>query len=73
MWNTQYNGNSFHSHGTDDFSMLSAKQHTCLQLFAENLMKTLKHGSLFELLLVLAKSMSFLGFLQNETLFETFG
>ena len=29
-----------------------------LQLFAENLMKTLKHGSLHEKLLVLAKSMS---------------
>ena len=82
MWNTQYNGKSFYSHGTDLCSLLSAKQHTFLQLLAENLMKTLKHDSLFKLLqssglfetlLVLAKSMSFLWFLQNETLFETFG
>jgi len=42
-----------------------------LQFFANNSMKTLKHGSLFELL-VLAKSMSFYGFLQNQTLFATF-
>ena len=42
-----------------------------LQTFAENLMKTLKHGSLHEKLLVLAKSKSFQGFLQNPVLFAT--
>ena len=40
-----------------------------LQLFAKNLVKTLKHGSLHEKLLVLAKSTIFNGFSQNPILF----
>ena len=36
------------------------------------LLKTLKHGSLHEKLLVLAKSTSFDGFSQNPRLFATF-
>ena len=43
-----------------------------LQLFAEKLTKTPKHGSLFEKLLVLAKSMIFRSFSRNEPLFATF-
>jgi len=38
-------------------------------LLAENLMKTLKHGSLHKKLLVFAKWMSFDGFSQIPTLF----
>ena len=41
-----------------------------LQLLAENLMKTPKHASLLEKLLVFAKSMIFHAFLPNE---QTFG
>ena len=41
-----------------------------LQLFTKNLVKTLKHGSLHENLLVLAKSTSFNGFSQNPILFS---
>ena len=40
-----------------------------LQLFAEKLTKTPKHGSLFEKLLVLAKSMIFRAFSRNDSLF----
>ena len=40
-----------------------------LQLFAEKLTKTPKHGSLFEKLLVLAKSMIFRSFSRNDSLF----
>ena len=40
-----------------------------LQLFAEKLSKTPKHGSLFENLLVLAKSMIFRAFPRNDSLF----
>ena len=36
-----------------------------LQVFAENVMKTIKHGSLHEKLLVLAKFTSFDGFSHN--------
>ena len=39
------------------------------QLFAEKLTKTPKHGSLFEKLLVLAKSMIFRAFSRNDSLF----
>ena len=56
----------------DQFSLFSAKEHTFLQLFVENPMKTLKHGSLFKLLLVLTKSMSFHGFSENHTLSAIF-
>ena len=41
-------------------------------LFAKNLVKTLKHGSLHEKLLVLARSTRFDGFSQNAILFATF-
>ena len=45
------------------------KSQTCLQLFAENLMKkTLQQGSLFKTLLVFGKSTSFHDFPQNYTL-----
>ena len=40
-----------------------------LQLFAEKLTKTPKHGSLLEKLLVLAKSMIFRAFSRNDSLF----
>ena len=43
-----------------------------LQLFAENLMKTLKYGSLVEKLLVLSKSTIFYGFWENQTRLATF-
>ena len=43
-----------------------------LQLSAKNLVKTLKHGSLHEKLLVLANSTRFDGFSQNAILFATF-
>ena len=43
-----------------------------LQLFAQNLIKTLKHNSLHERLLGLAKSTSFDGFSLNAILFATF-
>ena len=43
-----------------------------LQVFAENLIKTQKHASLFEKCQGLAKSMIFHGFSRNEALFATF-
>ena len=42
-----------------------------LQLFAENWMKTPKHGSFHEELLLLAKSIRFDGFSQTLMLFAT--
>ena len=42
------------------------------QLFAEKFTKTPKHGSFFEKLQVLAKSMIFRAFSRNEPLFATF-
>ena len=45
----------------------------CLELLAEKLIKTAKHASLSEKLLVLAKSMIFHAFSRNGRLFLTFG
>ena len=45
--------------------MVSHKIPHILEVYAENLMRTLKHGSLHEKLLVLAKCMRFDGFSQN--------
>ena len=43
-----------------------------LQLFAEKFIETSKHGSLFEKLQVLTKSMIFRAFSRNQPLFPTF-
>ena len=43
-----------------------------LELFADNMLKTLKHGSLHEKLLVLANSISLDGFFTALVLFATF-
>ena len=43
-----------------------------LQIFAENLIKILKHASLHKKWVVLAKSMGLDGFSQNPTLLPTF-
>ena len=49
--------------------MVSHEMRHVLQGFAEKLLKTQKHASLFEKCQVLAKSMIFHGFSRNEALF----
>ena len=44
-----------------------------LHFFPEKFIEMPKHGSLFEKLQVLAKSMIFRAFSRNEALFATFG
>ena len=53
------------------FMVFNEMRHV-LQVFAENLIKTQKHASLFEKCQGLAKSMIFHGFSRNEALFATF-
>ena len=54
------------------FFMVFHEMRPFLNLFAEKLIKTLKHASLFEKCQVLAKSMIFHGFSRNQALFATF-
>ena len=55
------------------FFMVFREMKHFLNLFAENLIKTQKHASLFEKCQVLAKSMIFHGFIRNEEHFATIG